>query len=146
MRVGARTPVLAGVDDGPVTVDVDDTVIEVHGHAKQGAGFGYSGVRGLNALLATVTTGRCARVPQTAPTHRPRRVGHGGARLSKQRHEHAPRHRRDHRTPSPPTVGIRSFPSRGDCLEPLDDIPTLAASVSSTDQHGFGLPMTNQLV
>ncbi len=37
-------------------VDVDDTIIEVHGHAKQGAGFGYSGVRGLNALLATVTT------------------------------------------------------------------------------------------
>ena len=37
-------------------VDVDDTVIEVHGHAKQGAGFGYTGVRGLNALLATLTT------------------------------------------------------------------------------------------
>ena len=37
-------------------VDVDDTIIEVHGYAKQGAGFGYSGVRGLNALLATVTT------------------------------------------------------------------------------------------
>ena len=37
-------------------VDVDDTIIEVHGHAKQGAGFGYSGVRGLNALLATVTS------------------------------------------------------------------------------------------
>jgi hypothetical protein len=51
--LAARTPVLAGVDDGLVTVDVDDTVIEVHGHAKQGAGFGYSGVRGLNALLAT---------------------------------------------------------------------------------------------
>ena len=41
---------------GLVLVDVDDTIIEVHGHAKQGAGFGYSGVRGLNALLATVTT------------------------------------------------------------------------------------------
>ena len=39
-----------------VLVDVDDTIIEVHGHAKQGAGFGYSKVRGLNALLATVTT------------------------------------------------------------------------------------------
>ena len=37
-----------------VLVDVDDTIIEVHGYAKQGAGFGYSGVRGLNALLATV--------------------------------------------------------------------------------------------
>ncbi len=45
-----------------VMVDVDDTIIEVHGHAKQGAGFGYSGVRGLNALLATVTTGSAAPV------------------------------------------------------------------------------------
>jgi hypothetical protein len=44
-----------------VFVDVDDTVIEVHGHAKQGAGFGYNKVRGLNALIATVTT------PGTAP-------------------------------------------------------------------------------
>jgi len=37
-------------------VDVDDTVVEVHGHAKQGAGFGYNRVRGLNALLGTLTT------------------------------------------------------------------------------------------
>ena len=50
-------------DDGDVVadtggyafVDVDDTIIEVHGHAKQGAGFGYTRVRGLNALLATLT-------------------------------------------------------------------------------------------
>jgi hypothetical protein len=34
-------------------VDVDDTVVEVHGHAKPG--FGYNRVRGLNALLATLT-------------------------------------------------------------------------------------------
>src|SRR5436190_21963293 len=44
-----------GAPGGRVLVDVDDTIIEVHGHAKQGAGFGYSGVRGLNALLATVS-------------------------------------------------------------------------------------------
>jgi len=37
-------------------VDIDDTIIEVHGYAKQGSGYGYSGVRGLNALLATATT------------------------------------------------------------------------------------------
>ncbi len=37
-------------------VDVDDTIIEVHGHQKQGTGFGYSKVRGLNAVLATLTT------------------------------------------------------------------------------------------
>lgn len=49
-------------DTGAVMVDIDDTVIEVHGHQKQGAGFGYSGVRGLNALLATVSTDRVAPV------------------------------------------------------------------------------------
>ena len=48
--------VLSDGTDARVLVDVDDTIIEVHGYAKQGAGFGYSGVRGLNALLATVTT------------------------------------------------------------------------------------------
>ena len=42
-------------DRGYALLDVDDTIIEVHGHVKQGAGFGYSGVRGLNALLATLT-------------------------------------------------------------------------------------------
>ncbi len=56
--LAGRAPLLAGGDlqCGPVLIDVDDTIIEVHGYAKQGAGFGYSGVRGLNALLATVTT------------------------------------------------------------------------------------------
>jgi hypothetical protein len=47
---------------GYALLDVDDTIIEVHGHAKQGAGFGYSGVRGLNALLATLTTAAAAPV------------------------------------------------------------------------------------
>ena len=56
-----RTPLLAAVD-GRVLVDVDDTIIEVHGYAKQGAGFGYTGIRGLNALLATVTTDASAPV------------------------------------------------------------------------------------
>ncbi len=45
-----------GSGQGFAFVDVDDTIIEVHGHAKQGAGFGYTRVRGLNALIATVTT------------------------------------------------------------------------------------------
>jgi hypothetical protein len=62
--LAARTPVVAGLDDpeGCVLVDVDDTIIEVHGYAKQGSGYGYSGVRGLNALVATVTTGAAAPV------------------------------------------------------------------------------------
>jgi hypothetical protein len=34
---------------------------ETHGYAKQGAGYGYTKVKGLNALLATIST------PTTAP-------------------------------------------------------------------------------
>jgi hypothetical protein len=56
-RLADRTPLVgAETADDHVLVDIDDTIIEVHGYAKQGAGFGYSGVRGLNALLATMTT------------------------------------------------------------------------------------------
>jgi len=51
-----------GEDTGTVLLDLDDTIIEVHGYAKQGAAFGYSGVRGLNALLATVSTAQVAPV------------------------------------------------------------------------------------
>ncbi len=60
-RLAERAPLLGGGGHEVVLVDVDDTIIEVHGYAKQGAGFGYSGVRGLNALLATAT------VPGSAP-------------------------------------------------------------------------------
>ena len=51
----------AGIDE-PVVLDVDDTIVAVHGHTKQGAGFGYAGVRGLNALIATVSTPLAAPV------------------------------------------------------------------------------------
>jgi Transposase DDE domain group 1 len=57
----ATTPVVAGVD-AYALVDIDDTIIEVHGYGKQGSGYGYSGVRGLNALLATLTTNQGAPV------------------------------------------------------------------------------------
>ena len=63
-RLADRTPLLSAAEDADdyVLVDVDDTIIEVHEYAKQGAGFGYTGVRGLNALLATVTTSTLAPV------------------------------------------------------------------------------------
>src|SRR6266702_1833982 len=37
-------------------LDVDDTVRATFGYAKQGTGYGYTGVKGLNALLATVSS------------------------------------------------------------------------------------------
>ena len=60
-RLGERTPLVAGID-GPVLVDIDDTIVEVHGYAKQGSGYGYCGVRGLNALITTVTTDQASPV------------------------------------------------------------------------------------
>jgi DDE family transposase len=43
----------------PLTIDVDSTIVEVHGRAKQGAAFGYTKVRGYHPQLAT-----CAQTGQ----------------------------------------------------------------------------------
>ena len=62
VNLGSRAPLLEHHDSERVLVDLDDTIIEVHGYQKQGAGFGYSGVRGLNALLAVASTSSSAPV------------------------------------------------------------------------------------
>ncbi len=54
-RLAATAPVLPDARQ-VVFVDIDDTVRQTYGYAKQGAGRGYTGVKGLNALLATVST------------------------------------------------------------------------------------------
>jgi hypothetical protein len=64
-RLAARTPLLPGADR-VAYVDIDDTVRATHGYAKQGAGFGYSGVNGLNALLGIVSTPPAAPVVAAA--------------------------------------------------------------------------------
>ena len=43
-------------------VDIDDTIRSTYGYAKQGTGYGYTGVKGLNALLATASTASSAPV------------------------------------------------------------------------------------
>jgi hypothetical protein len=43
----------AGPSDGPLTVDVDSTICEVHGYHKQGACYGYTHRLGYHPLLAT---------------------------------------------------------------------------------------------
>jgi hypothetical protein len=59
--LAAHTPLLPGA--GQVAyLDIDDTIGHTYGYAKQGAGFGYSGVKGLNALIATVSTPLAAPV------------------------------------------------------------------------------------
>lgn len=61
-NLGSKVPLLGTVESEDfVFIDIDDTIIEVHGYQKQGAGFGYSGVRGLNALLGVIS--RNGRAP-----------------------------------------------------------------------------------
>jgi hypothetical protein len=50
-----QAPLLAGAN-AIAYLDIDDTVKATYGQAKQGAGYGYCGVKGLNALIATVCT------------------------------------------------------------------------------------------
>ncbi len=43
----------AGPGAAPVTIDIDSTVVEVHGYAKQGAAYGYTRQLGYHPLVAT---------------------------------------------------------------------------------------------
>ncbi|GGK55674.1 hypothetical protein GCM10011509_00010 [Ornithinimicrobium pekingense] len=72
---------LAGADQ-VAYLDVDDTIRATHGYAKQGTGYGYTGVKGLNVQVATLST------PTTAPVLAATRLrkgnaasNHGAARL-----------------------------------------------------------------
>ena len=60
--LAGRTELLATGPPELVLVDIDDSIIEVHGYAKQGASFGYTRLRGLNMLLATASTSTAAPI------------------------------------------------------------------------------------
>ncbi len=56
-----RTPLLPA-GEAIAFVDIDDTLRATYGYAKQGAGYGYTGVKGINALIATISTPAAAPV------------------------------------------------------------------------------------
>ena len=56
INLAGQAPLLPGADE-LAHLDVDDTLKQTYGYAKQGAGRGYTGVKGLNALLAIVLKG-----------------------------------------------------------------------------------------
>ncbi len=66
-----NAPILPGAGQG-VFVDIDDTIKATHGYQKQGVGYGYTKVKGLNALLAIVST------PVSAPVIAATRLRRGG--------------------------------------------------------------------
>jgi len=55
INLAGQAPLLPGADE-LAYLDIDDTLRQTYGYAKQGAGRGYTGVKGLNALLAIVST------------------------------------------------------------------------------------------
>jgi hypothetical protein len=76
INLARRAPLLPGADE-LAFVDVDDTLKQTYGYAKQGAGRGYTGVKGLNALLATIST------PSSAPVIAAARLRKGSTNSSK---------------------------------------------------------------
>ena len=60
-NLAGHTPLAPGADQ-IAYLDVDDTMRETHGDAKAGAGYGYTCVMGLNALIATMSTPLAAPV------------------------------------------------------------------------------------
>jgi hypothetical protein len=81
VNLAARAPVLAGADQ-VAYLDIDDTIKATYGYQKQGAGYGYSKVKGLNALLAVLSTPLSAPVIAATRLRRgPTNSAKGAARL-----------------------------------------------------------------
>ena len=76
VNLAGRAPLLAGADQ-VAYLDIDDTIKATYGHKKQGAGYGYSKVKGLNALLAIVST------PLSAPVIAATRLRRGATNSAK---------------------------------------------------------------
>ena len=88
-------------------IDVDDTIREVHGYAKQAAAYGYTGVRGLNIQLATVSTPLAAPVIARARLRkRSTASAKGAGRLLAQAITHGPHRGREGSDPVPGRLGL----------------------------------------
>ena len=80
--LSAAVPRLLAGTETVAFVDIDDTIRQVHGYAKQGAAYGYSGVKGLNAQIAALSSPTCAPVIAAARLRKGNAVsGHGAQRL-----------------------------------------------------------------
>lgn len=65
VRLSQQVPLLPGAGQ-LAFIDIDAKIKEVYGPGKDGAGFSYTGVRGLNHLIATLSSPVCAPVILTA--------------------------------------------------------------------------------
>jgi hypothetical protein len=81
IALAKSAPILAAADQG-CYVDIGDTIKAAYGYAKAGVGRGCNGVKGLNALLAIVSTPISAPVVVAPMLHRgPTNSARGAARI-----------------------------------------------------------------
>lgn len=66
VRLSRRVPSLLPGVEGLAFIDIDAKIKETYGHGKEGNGFAYNGVRGLNHLITTLSSPVCAPVILTA--------------------------------------------------------------------------------
>lgn len=83
-RLAAHTPLLPGANQ-VAYVDIDDTIRRTHGYAKQGTGYGYSKVKGVNALLGVLST------PLSAPVIAATRLRNGPSNSARGQPRSSPR-------------------------------------------------------
>ncbi len=80
--LAAAAPRLLAGTEAMAFIDIDDTIREVHGYAKQGAAYGYSGAKGVNAQIAALSSPTCAPVIAAARLRKGNTIsGHGAPRL-----------------------------------------------------------------
>ena len=72
----------AGPGDGPLVMDLDSFVGEVHGYEKQGAGYGYTRIYGYHPIIATrADTGEVIHI-RAARARRTRSAALSGSSMS----------------------------------------------------------------
>jgi hypothetical protein len=76
INLASQAPLMPGAEE-LAYIDIDDTVRQTYGYAKAGAGRGYSGVKGLNALIAIVST------PSSSPVIAAARLRKGSTNSAK---------------------------------------------------------------
>ncbi len=81
VALSERAGLLPGIG-ADCLIDIDDTIDRVYGASKQGAAFGYTRVRGLNAQVAAISTPDAAPVVAATRLRKgSRNSGHGAARM-----------------------------------------------------------------
>ena len=79
VNLAGQVPALLAGADQVAYLDVDDTIRATHGYAKQGTGYGYTGVKGLNVQVATLSTPTSAPVVAATRLRKGNAASHHGA-------------------------------------------------------------------